>query len=158
MKIKDWWNSYFGNIKGVKIMLVDQTNSLCSILEDIDVKESFDYVYLDSSCFEAKGQIHTTKHYPLNDLIKFEGVAYDSRDKLLEQKLNDIHKSHVTSLRVNMLKYMEENPNKRGTVYFSPASTFATINTEAKSVYMFGLGCLEDESMEILSESNYLII
>lgn len=138
--------------------LTDQTNSLCDLLDAIDIKESFDYVYLDSSCFEVDGQTYTTKHYPLNDSVNFENIPQEFKEVVLDRKLSRVHKSHAMSLRANMLEYMKENPKKRGTIYFSPAATSATINTEAKSVYIFGLGSVEEGSMEIHSESNYLII
>lgn len=138
--------------------LTNQTNSLCSLLEEIDIKDCFEYVYLDSNCFEVAGQTYTTKHYPLDDFIRFDATPYELRTELLENKLKLVHSSQVMYLRSSMLEYIKENPNRRGTIYFSPANTLATINTQAKSIYMFGVGSLESDSMEIHSESNYLII
>lgn len=128
------------------------------LLQSIDIKDKFDYVYLDCICFEHLNETLTTKHYPLDSTLSLKGLSVEDRNKVLDSKIGLIRRLHKISLRENMLEWIKLNPNKRGTVYFSPASTLATINNEAKVVYVFGVGAIEDDEMQIQSESNYLIV
>jgi hypothetical protein len=127
-------------------------------LEDLELYPDFYYVFLDTSCFETEDGVFTTKHYPLEDILTFDNLSAEERGWFLDSKIEQHRKVQIDSLHENMAIWKQINPSKRGTVYFSPAATFATIGTEAKPVYVFGLGSLEDDQMLLQSESNYLIV
>jgi hypothetical protein len=141
------------------ISCTDHTNSLESISNECPSKDKFDFIYLKTILFEKDGEYYETKCYPLGDVIlpSDPPVSEDDYEALLDCKLERLRNCHIQSLEHRMQTYLEDNPNKRGTVYFSPANRLEFVNTEAKELYVFGF---KDSSgkLEIQSESNFIIL
>ena len=136
----------------------DLSGNTEQLLDRLPFKDKFDYVYLDDITFEHLSEILTTKHYPLDDLVVFtDEMEEASRLELFDKKLKSVQHAHILLWKENMQEWLNLNPNKRGTVYFSPAATFATLGVKAKPVYIF-VGALVENELWIQSESNYLIV
>lgn len=106
--------------------------------------------YLDTIYVELDTGTVETKHYPLT--VTSGNNYNDLAHKIKEEK--SLFKAHLNEVVTDFLK-----ENGSGTLYFSPANKFSTINNPAEIFYVFvyeeDLGDLE---VEIQFESNFIIL
>ncbi|MNQ78429.1 hypothetical protein D3C85_933380 [compost metagenome] len=112
----------------------DINSSLGDIFSKTKYYQDFDVVYLSAVTTPSGSAV---RHYPFDSTVE-------------DFHLETIKDVFIFTLENEMAQFKGKT-DERGTVYFSPANRFNTVNTEAKELYGFQV----DDS--IMIESNFIV-
>lgn len=105
---------------------------------------------------EADGASSESRHYLYAAYVTLdENNNYKIED--VEAEIEKVKKLYLSTIN-NEVEFRKMISEEKPTVCFSPANKFTHVNTEAKSLYVFGYVDLKENRLELQFESNFIVL
>lgn len=136
----------------MQFQITDYTEEVGGYSQLTSDYQNFDFKYINTHLVyrEPTTEMTETLHYPLDS-----SVTYESE---IANEIQAAKKTFAATLEDKMSEYKLKNPGNRGTVYFSPANKFCSVNKEARELYLFAYDNRKEGRIDIQFESNFIII